>query len=244
MNEPAIEARGLTKRYGARTAVNGVSFSVERGCVFGFLGPNGSGKSTTVKMLCGLVTPSAGSARIDGISVARAPKAVRRRIGYMAQGFTLYGDLTGEENLEFYARAYGLPRARARLRMTEAAAWTGVAPHLGMRAERLSGGWQRRLALAAALLHDPPVLFLDEPTSGIDPVARHELWELLLRLAASGKTVFVTTHSMDEAERCARLAYILDGELLACGSIDDLRHGAGVERLEDAIVALVRRAAS
>ncbi len=248
LSEPAIEASSLTKHYGTRTAVNGVSFSVERGSIFGFLGPNGSGKSTTVKMLCGLVAPSEGHARVDGIAVATDGKTVRRHIGYMAQGFTLYGDLTSEENLQFFARAYGMPRARARERMAEVVAWTGIAPHLRQRADRLSGGWQRRLALAAALLHDPPIVFLDEPTSGIDPVARYELWDLLLRLAAGGKTFFVTTHAMDEARRCARLAYILDGELLACGSIDDFRRAAGgaesMPSLEQAIVTLVRRAES
>jgi ABC-type multidrug transport system ATPase subunit len=197
-------------------------------------------------MLCGLVKPTAGSARIDGISVTRDAKAVRRHIGYMAQGFAFYGDLTSQENLEFYTRAYGLSRARARERIAEVVSWTGIGPHLRQRADRLSGGWQRRLALAAALIHDPPVVFLDEPTAGIDPVARREVWELLLRLAANGKTFFVTTHAMDEAQRCGHLAYILEGELLACGSSDDLRRSAGGEglSLEDAIVSLVRRAAS
>jgi ABC-type multidrug transport system ATPase subunit len=236
----AIESNELTKRYGAHTVVEGVSFAVSRGQIFGFLGPNGSGKSTTVKMLCGLLSPTSGTARVDGLDVERNGKTVRRRIGYMAQGFALYHDLTCNENLEFYARAYGLEHEYAKARKRRVIALTGLEKHLEQRAGNLSGGWQRRLGLAAALLHDPPVVFLDEPTSGVDPVARRELWEIFGELAAEGKTFFVTTHDMDEAERCTRLAYILDGVLLACGAIGELC--ASAPTLEDALVALVRRA--
>ncbi len=235
----AIEADALTKRYGAQTVVDGVSFKVPHGSIFGFLGPNGSGKSTTVKMLCGLVSASSGDARIDGLEVAKNRKAVHHRIGYMAQGFALYHDLSCEENLEFCARAHGLSRQRTRTRVREAIALTGMTPHLRQRAGKLSGGWQRRLGLAAALLHDPPILFLDEPTSGVDPVARRELWSLFAELAAAGKTFFITTHDMNEAERCDRIAYILDGVLLACATAGEL---CKTGSLEDALVALVREA--
>ena len=229
MSAPAIRADGLTKRYGDRNVVDNVSFAIERGGIFGFLGPNGSGKSTTIKMLCGLVMPTAGSAQIDGLDVVRESSEVRRRIGYMAQGFAMYTDLTVDENMEFYARAYGLPVARRHERKASVTELTGLQPFLMVRASVLSGGWQRRLALACALLHDPPIVFLDEPTAGIDPVARRELWDLLFRLAEAGKTFFVTTHYMDEAERCSEVAYIFDGKLIAYGSGDDLRRLPGVE---------------
>lgn len=229
----AIEANGLTKRYGTRIAVDGLNLAVERGTIFGFLGPNGSGKSTTVRMLCGLVRPSGGDARIEGLDVVAAGNVLRRRVGYMAQGFSLYRDLTAAENLEFFARAYGLQRDRAVERKRDAVALTGIEPHLGVRADHLSGGWQRRLALAVALLHDPAVMFLDEPTAGVDPVARRELWEVFFGLAERGKTFFVTTHDMNEAQRCSKIGYLLDGKLLAT-----LRPSAS---LEDELIALVRK---
>ncbi len=217
----AIVAQDLTKRYGDRNVVDGVSLSVARGTIFGFLGPNGSGKSTTIKMLCGLVHPTSGSGSVAGHDVATAGSDVRRSIGYMAQEFALYGDLTVDENLEFYARAYALGR-RTEERKREVVEIVGIGYYQHMLAAHLSGGWQRRLALAAALIHDPPVVFLDEPTSGIDPVARRDLWDLLFMLAAAGKTFFVTTHYMDEAERCSTLAYIYLGHLLATGSPDEI----------------------
>ncbi len=234
----AIEAEALTKRYGTNVAVDEISFTVERGSLFGFLGPNGSGKSTTVKMLCGLIAPSSGRARVGGLDPMTSTKLLHRRIGYMAQGFALYPDLSCAENLEFYARAQGLKPNVARERKDRVAQITGIERYYGERAGRLSGGWQRRLALAAALLHDPHVLFLDEPTSGVDPVARRELWELFAAMAREGTTFFITTHDMDEAQRCARIGYVLDGTLLACGSADELRNGN--ETLEDGLVALVR----
>lgn len=236
----AIEARGLTKRYGANLAVDDVSFSVEPGAIFGFLGPNGSGKSTTVRMLCGLVAPTAGHALIEDVDIARAGRSARRRFGYMAQGFALYDDLSCDENLEFCARAYGLNRAVARQRKHEVVELSGIGRYLRMRAGELSGGWQRRLGLAAALLHDPAVVFLDEPTAGIDPIARRELWETFAALAAQGKTFFITTHDLDEARRCSRIGYIFEGELLVCGSMVDICCGEQAS-LEDALVSLVRR---
>ena len=221
MNEHAIVVDHLTKRYGERAVVDELSLAVTSGSIFGFLGPNGSGKSTTIKMLCGLVRPSGGSAKVAGFDVATYGDQVRRSIGYMAQGFALYGDLTVDENLEFYARAYSLgPRTEERKH--EVIRIVGIAAYSKYLAAQLSGGWQRRLALAAALIHDPPVVFLDEPTAGIDPVARRDLWDLLFTLTAQGKTFFVTTHYMDEAERCSSLAYIYDGKLLASGSPEEI----------------------
>jgi ABC-type multidrug transport system ATPase subunit len=235
----AIDADALSKRYGARLAVNGVSFSVERGTIFGFLGPNGSGKSTTVRMLCGLVMPTSGSARVDGRDPRRSSNALRHAIGYMAQGFALYADLTCDENLEFCARAHAMPAATARERKRLVGSLTGIERYASIRAGQLSGGWQRRLALAAALLHDPSTLFLDEPTGGVDPVARNDLWDLFDDLARDGKTLFVTTHDIGEAERCTRLGYMLDGDLLAIGTVDELRGNSGT--LEAGLVSLVRR---
>jgi ABC-type multidrug transport system ATPase subunit len=219
--KPAIEVERLTKRYGDRAVVDAISLAVGSGSIFGFLGPNGSGKSTTIKMLCGLVRPSGGRASVAGYDVAREGDAVRRSIGYMAQAFALYGDLTVDENLEFYARAYGLGK-RAAQRKRDVIDIVGIEPYRHYLGSSLSGGWQRRLALATALIHDPPVVFLDEPTAGIDPVARRDLWDLLFRLTAEGKTFFVTTHYMDEAERCSALAYIYEGKLIASGSPDEI----------------------
>jgi ABC-type multidrug transport system ATPase subunit len=213
----AIALDKLTKRYGDRAVVDGVSLTVDAGSVFGFLGPNGSGKSTTIKMLCGLVRPNGGHATVAGHDIETEGDAVRRSIGYMAQGFALYRDLTVDENLEFYARAYGLGR-HAEARKNRVIDIVGIGAYRDYRGSSLSGGWQRRLALAAALIHDPPVVFLDEPTAGIDPVARRDLWDLLFDLTSAGKTFFVTTHYMDEAERCSALAYIYEGRLLANGS--------------------------
>lgn len=238
----AIEARGLTKSYGGQLAVDDVSFSVTKGTIFGFLGPNGSGKSTTVRMLCGLLDPTSGEAYVDGVDVASLGRNIGLRIGYMAQGFALYDDLTCDENLEFCALAYRLRRDRAERRKREVMALTGVERYRDRRAAELSGGWQRRLGLAAALLHEAKVLFLDEPTSGVDPVARHDLWKLFAELAADGVTFFITTHDVDEAKRCSRIAYISDGKLLACGGVEDLCCDGEARSLEASLVALVRRA--
>jgi ABC-type multidrug transport system ATPase subunit len=215
----AIVTDALTKRYGTHDVVDHLNLTVEAGSIFGFLGPNGSGKSTTIKMLCSLVAPTSGRATVAGFDIATQGDDVRRSIGYMAQGFTLYGDLTVEENLEFYARAYSLGRS-GEARKREVIDIVGIGDYRDYLAATLSGGWQRRLALAAALIHDPAVVFLDEPTAGIDPVARRDLWDLLFQLTAGGKTFFVTTHYMDEAERCSSLAYIYLGKLLVSGSPD------------------------
>jgi ABC-type multidrug transport system ATPase subunit len=224
----AIEARDLTKSYGSHTVVRDVNLQVVSGEIFGFLGPNGSGKSTTIKMLCGLVEPTRGEARICGSDVETQGDAVRRSIGYVSQSFSLYGDLTVEENLEFYGRAYGLTRPERKRRIAELVDFSDLEPFRRQLASSLSGGWKQRLALAAALLHEPRVLFLDEPTAGIDPVARRDLWDLLFRLSEDGVALFLTTHYMDEAERCARIGYIYDGEVIAIGTRADLKRLPGV----------------
>ena len=225
----AIVAQQLTKRFGEREAVRNLSLSIEQGSIFGFLGPNGSGKSTTIKMLCGLVEPTSGEAFVNGFNVRRQGDAVRRSIGYMSQSFSLYTDLTVSENLEFYGRAYGLDRTRRDQRTAAVVELTGLAPMQRQLAGTLSGGWKQRLALASAFLHEPRVLFLDEPTAGIDPVARRDLWDLLFNLAGQGVTLFVTTHYMDEAERCSSLGYIYEGELIASGTLDELRRLPGID---------------
>jgi ABC-type multidrug transport system ATPase subunit len=228
VSEAAIEARGLTKTYEGRTVVRDLSFQILRGEIFGFLGPNGSGKSTTIKMLCGLVEPTRGEASICEIDIRKNADAVRRTIGYMSQSFSLYTELTVEENLEFYGLAYGLSRERRAKRIGALIEFSNLEQFRKQLAGRLSGGWKQRLALAAALLHEPEVLFLDEPTAGIDPVARRDLWDLLFRLSEQRVALFVTTHYMDEAERCARVGYIYDGDLIAIGSRDELKRLPGV----------------
>jgi ABC-type multidrug transport system ATPase subunit len=229
MNE-AIVTIGLTKRYGRRDVVQNLSLQVETGSIFGFLGPNGSGKSTTIKMLCGLVRPTAGTGFVGGFEIERDAADVRRTIGYMSQSFSLYGDLTVRENLEFYGRAYGLDAGRRQRRIAEVMELIGIEPFARQLASTLSGGWKQRLALSSALLHEPRILFLDEPTAGIDPVARRDLWDLLFALAGRGATLFVTTHYMDEAERCSSLGYIFEGRLIAFGTLAQLRHMPGVEQ--------------
>jgi ABC-type multidrug transport system ATPase subunit len=219
----AIETRALSKQYGQKRVVDDVSLAVREGEIFGFLGPNGSGKSTTIKMLCGLVRPTSGTASICGFDVDREGDEVRRTIGYMSQSFALYGDLTVCENLQFYGRAYGLDAARRAQRIEKLIAFSSLEPYRNQLAATLSGGWKQRLALAGALLHEPRVVFLDEPTAGIDPVARRELWDLLFALGSSGVALFLTTHYMDEAERCSRVGYILEGQLIAAGTRDELR---------------------
>jgi ABC-2 type transport system ATP-binding protein len=210
-----LEVEGLTKKFGDFTAVDHVTFSVQPGEVLGYLGPNGSGKTTTIRMLCGLMTPTSGSARILGIDVIRQPEAVKPRIGYMSQKFALYDDLTVLENLRFYAGVYEIPEADEGRRIGEVLHMAGLETRGEDFTSELSGGWRQRLALGCALIHHPPLLFLDEPTSGVDPVARREFWDLIYQLAAEGTTIFITTHYMDEAEHCNRTAFMYRGKLLA-----------------------------
>jgi drug efflux transport system ATP-binding protein len=219
-----IECEGLTKRFGHFTAVDHVSFKVGKGSIFGFLGPNGSGKSTVIRLLCGLLQPSDGQARIAGYDVTRELDQIKSLVGYMSQKFSLYDELTTHENLNFYGRLYGLRGAGLRERYDQLVGLTHLEPYLGKRAALLSGGWRQRLAMACSLMHHPTVLFLDEPTAGIDPVARRELWDLLFEFSSQGMTLFVTTHYMDEAERCSHVGYIYMSKLVVCGEPDDLKH--------------------
>lgn len=220
---PAVEVRNLVRRFGRFTAVDGLSFSVERGSVYGFLGPNGSGKSTTIRILCGIIAPTSGLAKVDGIEVSADPESVRSRIGYMSQRFSLYEDLTVAENLEFFGGVYGLGAREVRERIGQVLEQTGMTGTDQALVRDLSTGVRQRVSLAAAILHRPPILFLDEPTSGVDPVSRRQFWDLIGSLTDSGATVLVTTHFMDEAEHCARILLIRDGKRVAEGSPSELK---------------------
>jgi len=219
-NDLAIDVRGMTKRFGSRTVVDHIDLQVRRGEVFGFLGPNGSGKTTFIRMLCGLLRPDDGNGTCLGYDVITQSEAIKRHVGYMTQRFSFYEDLSVEENLDFVARMYAVPNRKRAVR--QGVERLGLAGRRGQLAGQLSGGWKQRLALAACMIHRPQLLLLDEPTAGVDPKARRDFWEQIHELAGQGLTVLVTTHYMDEAERCHRLAYIADGKLLARGTVDEV----------------------
>jgi ABC-2 type transport system ATP-binding protein len=221
-----IDVEGLTKRYGERVAVDGLTMQVRRGEIYGFLGPNGSGKTTSIRMMCGLLTPDAGAGRTLGFDVVREAGEIKQRVGYMTQRFGLYEDLSIRENLDFIARVYAVEPRRERVE--QALARLGLTTRAAQLAGKLSGGWKQRLALAACMLHEPELLLLDEPTAGVDPGARRDFWNEIHTLAAGGITVLVSTHYMDEAERCHRLGYIAYGRLLAHGTPAELRAASGL----------------
>ena len=216
--EIVVEVQHLEKHFGAFKAVAGVSFAVRRGEIFGFLGPNGAGKSTTIRMLCGLLAPTAGTGRVAGFDIVRDAEKIKTRIGYMSQKFSLYDELTVEENIDFYSGIYRLPKTKKTERKEWVLDMAGLRDHRQSRTAELSGGWKQRLALGCAVLHEPPILFLDEPTSGVDPNSRRQFWDLIYSLSARGVTVFVTTHYMEESEYCDRLGIVYRGELIALGT--------------------------
>lgn len=219
----AVSVKDLEKRFGSFIAVNRVSFEVRKGEIFGFLGPNGAGKSTTIRMLCGLLAPTGGSGSVAGFDIRTQQEDIKSHIGYMSQKFSLYEDLTVEENIDFYGGIYCIPRAKRRERKEWVIKMAGLTDHRESRTAILSGGWKQRLSLGCAILHEPPIIFLDEPTSGVDPMSRRQFWDLIYELSGKGVTTFVTTHYMDEAEYCDRIALIYRGELTAMGTPDELK---------------------
>jgi ABC-2 type transport system ATP-binding protein len=240
-NGPAVRTERLRKVFGSLVAVDGLDLVIHRGEVFGLLGPNGSGKTTTIRMLCGLMEPTSGRAQVAGIDVTDDPEGVRRRIGYMSQKFGLYDDLTVQENLRFYASVYGLRGTARSGRIAEQLRDLGLEERKAQLAGTLSGGWKQRLALACATSHEPEVLFLDEPTAGVDPASRRLFWDWIYALAKSGTTILVTTHYMDEAARCSRLAFLSRGRLIAVGTQDEITRQFGQESVEDVFIELQRR---
>ena len=222
MADLIIETEHLSRRFGELLAVNDLSLSVRRGEIFGVLGPNGAGKSTTIRMLCGILDPTSGRGSVVGFDIARQAESIKQRIGYMTQRFSLYEDLTVAENIAFFAGIYGVPGRTRRARVEQVMERSGLTERSKQLAGTLSGGWKQRVALASATIHEPPLLFLDEPTAGVDPVSRREFWEQIHRLSSEGTTVLLTTHYMDEAERCHRLSFIFHGELLDVGTPDEI----------------------
>ena len=229
---PAVSLVELTRRFGDFTAVDRVTLDVARGEIFGFLGPNGAGKSTTIRMLCGILPPTSGSGKAAGYDIAAESEQIKNQIGYMSQKFSLYEDLTVEKNIDFYSGIYRIPQDKRGERKEWAIEMAGLSEQRQVRTSALSGGWKQRLALGCAILHEPPILFLDEPTSGVDPISRRSFWELIYRLAGDGVTIFVTTHYMEEAECCDRLGFIFGGELIALGTPSELKKEFPGEILE------------
>jgi ABC-2 type transport system ATP-binding protein len=231
-NGNAVAVEGLEKRFGSFIAVNQVSFDVAKGEIFGFLGPNGAGKSTTIRMLCGILAPTSGSGTVAGFDIYTATENIKAHIGYMSQKFSLYEDLTVEENINFYSGIYRIPKGKKKERKEWVIEMAGLTEHRHSRTSILSGGWKQRLALGCAILHEPPIIFLDEPTSGVDPISRRQFWDLMYDLSGKGTTIFVTTHYMDEAEYCDRLGLIYRGELIAIGTPEVLK----TELMEDDVL--------
>lgn len=243
MSHWSIEVSGLTKKFGDFVAVDSVNFRVAKGEIFGFLGANGAGKSTTIRMLCGLLTPTSGEAVVGGHSVNREPEKVKERIGYMSQKFSLYEDLTVEENIRFFGGIYGLKRNRMKESLPAALEMTGLRGKENIRAGELPGGWKQRLALGCALLHEPDIVFLDEPTGGVDPISRRRFWDLIDSLSQKKVTVFVTTHYLDEAEYCHRVMLMHAGRIIDGGSPRELKDRHGLTNLEDVFIHLLQEQA-
>lgn len=242
MPEPdAVVIENLVKRFGDFVAVDNVSLRVSKGEIFGFLGPNGAGKSTTIRILCGLLGPTTGKATVSGFDVAAQPEQVKRSIGYMSQKFSLYGDLTVEENLDFFSGIYGVSKERREERKAVALRMANLEERRGDMTAQLPGGWKQRLALGCAILHEPPILFLDEPTSGVDPLARRAFWDLIYDLSAVGQTIFVTTHYMDEAEYCHRVALMYKGKVIALDTPRALKQQLGVATMEEVFINEIER---
>jgi len=241
-NAPSVVIENLYKRFGDFVAVDNVSLTVGRGEIFGFLGPNGAGKSTTIRILCGLLGPSEGHAEVDGYDVAKEPEQVKHNIGYMSQKFSLYDDLSVEENIDFFAGIYGVPADKRAARKAYALKMAGLEGQLATMTKMLAGGWKQRLALGCAILHSPPIVFLDEPTSGVDPIARRQFWDLIYEMAAGGTTVFVSTHYMEEADYCHRLALMYKGRVIALGTPAELKAAMGPEAtMDDVFIASIER---
>jgi ABC-2 type transport system ATP-binding protein len=238
---PAVVTRALSKRFGDLVAVESLDLTIQRGEVFGVLGPNGSGKTTTIRMLCGLLTPTSGDASVAGFDIRTESEQIRRSIGYMSQHYGLYDDLTAIENIRFYSTVYGLHGAEREARIAELMSELGLTSQKDQMAGTLSGGWKQRLALACSTAHRPEVLFLDEPTAGVDPAARRRFWELAYTLAKRGTTIVVTTHYMDEAARCQRLAFLSRGHLIAVGTPEEIPRHFGQKTIEDVFIELQRR---
>lgn len=229
----------LRKEFGNLVAVNDISLKVEKGKIYGILGPNGAGKSTTIRMLCGVITPTSGSATVNGFDVYKESELIKKQIGYMSQKFSLYEDLTVMENLRFYSSIYGIRKKEREERIEQLIAMAGITGRENQLAGNLSGGWKQRLALGCSLIHKPKILVLDEPTAGVDPVARRVFWELIYKLAAQGITILVTTHYMDEAESCDEISFVFDGRILAQGTPKDLIKLNKVKNLEDVFIKYV-----
>lgn len=238
----AVRTENLVKRFDSFVAVDRVNLEVERGEIFGFLGPNGAGKSTTIRILCGLLSPTEGRAEVHGLDVATRAEEVKSVIGYMSQKFSLYDDLTVDENIDFFSGVYGVPRDRRAERRDYAIRMAGLGERHDTMTRLLAGGWKQRLALGCAILHEPPIVFLDEPTSGVDPIARRQFWDLIYEMAAGGTTVFVSTHYMEEAEYCHRIALMYRGRVIALGTPGELKqqHGEGAT-MDDVFIASIER---